>query len=49
MTAEHIEEIQQFIRKYGSANGWTGTLGQACAYIHELLEELYGAKTEKQA
>ena len=42
MTSEHIEEIQQFIRRYGSANGWTGTLGQACTYIHELLCEMYG-------
>lgn len=40
MTPERLAEIEQFIRRYGSANGWTGTLGLACVYIHELLQEL---------
>lgn len=39
MTDERLAEIWQFIRKYGSGNGWTGTLGLACTMIHELLKE----------
>lgn len=30
-------EIVRFIRKYGSGNCWTGTVGSACRMIHDLL------------
>ena len=39
MTPERLEEIRQFINTYGPANCWTGTVGTACTYIHELLKE----------
>lgn len=45
MTTERLAEIEQFTRRYGSANCWTGTLGTACTYIRELLAEL---KPQKQ-
>ena len=40
MTPERLEEIRQFINRYGPPNCWTGTLGTACTFIHELLKEL---------
>ena len=42
MTSEHIEEIQQFIRRYGSANGWAGTPGPTRTDIHQPTSEMYG-------
>lgn len=37
LSDEERAEMLAFIRRWGSGNGWTGTLGQACCYIHRLL------------
>lgn len=37
--AERMAEIERFIRRYGPGNCWTGTLGTAATFIHELLSE----------
>lgn len=39
MTPERLEEIEQFATRFGCANCWTGTVGAACVYIRELLNE----------
>lgn len=36
---KRIKEMWEFIRKYGSGNCWTGTVGEACSMIYELLKE----------
>lgn len=32
-------KMMQFVRRYDSANCWTGTTGTACRYILRLLNE----------
>ena len=39
ISTARLIEMRRFINKYGSGNCWTGTLGEACAMIHELLKE----------
>lgn len=40
MDSERIKEIEQIMRKYGSANCWTGTSGMLASIIFELLAEI---------
>lgn len=44
---ERIAVMREFIRVYGSANCWTGTLGTAATYISELLAEREERESEK--
>lgn len=39
ITTARLIEMRRFINKYGSANCWTGTIGEACSMIYELLKE----------
>lgn len=39
ISTARLIEMRRFINKYGSGNGWTGTIGEACTMIHELLKE----------
>lgn len=39
ISTARLIEMRRFINKYGSGNCWTGTLGEACTMIHELLKE----------
>ena len=38
MTPERMIEIEQHARRFGPANGWTGTSGTLSAMIIELLK-----------
>ena len=38
MTPERMIEIEQHARRFGPANGWTGTIGTLSAMIIELLK-----------
>ena len=38
MTPERLIEIEQHARRFGPANGWTGTSGTLSAMIIELLK-----------
>ena len=40
MTGERLQAMKHFINRFGSGNGWTGTVGEAATMIHELLKEL---------
>jgi len=35
-----IEEMRQFVNKWGPSNCWTGVSGKACWYLRMLLEDL---------
>lgn len=39
LSTARLVEMRRFINKYGSGNGWTGTIGEACTMIYELLKE----------
>ena len=39
LTEARITDMRRFIRKYGSGNCWTGTVGEACTMIFELLQK----------
>ncbi len=45
MTPDRLREIEQFVARFGPGNCWTGTVGQACIYLRELLEEIEQANT----
>ena len=38
MTPERLIEIEQHARRFGPANGWTGTSGTLSAMIIELIK-----------
>jgi hypothetical protein len=39
MTPERLQEIKHFATRFGCGNGWTGTVGTACTYLRELMDE----------
>jgi hypothetical protein len=40
MTPERLLEIEQIMRRFGSANCWTGTSGSLASIIFELVQEI---------
>jgi hypothetical protein len=47
MTPERLEEIEQIMRRFGSANCWTGTTGTLAAIIWELIKEIRRLMTNR--
>lgn len=47
MTPERLIEIEQHARRFGPANGWTGTSGTLSAMIIELLRAIRKLEAQK--
>ena len=47
MTPERLIEIEQHARRFGPANGWTGTSGTLSAMIIELLKVIRELEAQK--
>ena len=47
MTPERMIEIEQHARRFGPANGWTGTSGTLSAMIIELLKVIRDLEAQK--
>ena len=47
MTPERLIEIEQHARRFGPANGWTGTSGTLSAMIIELLKVIRDLEAKK--
>lgn len=39
MSPERLEQINEHLRTFGPANCWTGTTGELCRMIFELMVE----------
>lgn len=47
VSAERLIEIEQHARRFGPANGWTGTSGTLSAMIIELLKVIRDLEAQK--
>lgn len=47
MTPERLIEIEQHARRFGPANGWTGTSGTLSTMIIELLKVIRDLEAKK--
>jgi len=47
VTPERLIEIEQHARRFGPANGWTGTSGTLSAMIIELLKVIRDLEAKK--
>ena len=47
MTPERLVEIEQHARRFGPANGWTGTSGTLSTMIIELIKVIRELEAQK--
>jgi len=47
VTPERMIEIEQHARRFGPANGWTGTSGTLSSMIIELLKVIWELEAQK--